>query len=78
MKVVAITYERWSFTRDSNNYYMALTSEIKLRVTSRYLPEVYTFRSAKLKMFAVIYKGDRLHDTLIIMISLKRKFISTV
>ena len=37
LKVVAITYERWSFTRDSNNYYyMSLTSEIKLRVTSRF------------------------------------------
>ena len=57
---------------------MALTGEIKLRVTSHYLPEANTFRSAKLKMFAVIYKGDRLHDTLIIMISLKRKLISTV
>ena len=42
---------------------MALTGEIKLRVTSHYLPEANTFRSAKLKMFAVIYKGDRLHDT---------------
>lgn len=57
---------------------MALTGEIKLRVTSHYLPEAHTFRLAKLKMFAVIYKGDRLHNTLIIMISLKRKLISTV
>lgn len=57
---------------------MALTGEIKLMVTSHYLPEAYTFRSANLKMFAVIYKGDLLHDTLIIMISLKRKLISIV